>query len=169
MQGSYRNMALHISQMTELQFHLFLRGTTSFSVAGSYSVTAGYQQIMVCMIAPDLAQSIPGTKSLTYANSMYRAKVNVLPLLHVSAWPWVCTFLTRTKPTGSIAFTAWQRSVWICHWWFCAPGLRATELSPQVWTGQTFFFARSRMGKLNHNLLKEFTRRSTDGCIQSWL
>ena len=106
MRGSYGNMALHISQMTELQFHLFLRGTTYFSVARSYSVAAGYQQIMVCMIAPDLAQSILGTKSLTYANSAYRAKVNVLPLLHVSAWPWVCTFPTRTKPTGGIALTA---------------------------------------------------------------
>lgn len=122
-QGSYGNMAIPISQMTQLLFDLFLRDTAHFSVAGQYSVTAGYQQIMVCMRSPDFAQSILGTKSLTYINLAYRASelYNVLAFLRVNPWPWVCTFPTRTMPTGDTAFTAWQRWVWTCHWWVLCP------------------------------------------------
>lgn len=136
-QGSYRNTAIPISQVTELLFHLFLRGTAYFSVASWYSVTAGYQQITVCMRFPDFTQFILGIKSWTCANLAYRASglYNVVALPHVNAWPWVCTFPTRTMPTGGVTFTAWQRWVWTSTDGFCAPGLRTTELLPQIWTG----------------------------------
>lgn len=78
-----------------------------------------------------LTQPVVGTKSLTYANLVSCMWMHGQGL-----------HLSSKDNTGDIPFTVWQRWVWTCHWWVCPPDLKAAELSPQIWTGQTGFFCQ---------------------------